>query len=473
MATFDFIADIHCHPEMKPFGKSYPQGFRHDPDPRQPNNVWKRDRVDFLESLGLLFGLTKFRQSDLSSGTLGRVRLLVVSLYPLERGFVTGANGRRHGPRIDALVNLATGVGPACIDATQATRDYFPTLEQQYEFWRQLDGRPVPRGPHAGRHYRLCRTAQDVEQALNDPQATAVVFSIEGAHAFGPGAIFHEKPFDHALLLERITKVKKWPHRPLFVTLMHHFYNELGGHAPSLAGIVALSTNQRHGRGEPLNDLGREVVRRLLDPADGRILIDIKHMSRQCRDDYYRLLDQEYGPHTVPIVVSHGAVSGSALVANNPFLNEEINFDDDDLIRVARSGGLFGIQLDQRRIASAEVIRANKNQLDRGRWRWAGLVWAQLRHVAEVLDHDGLPAWNTACLGTDFDGIVNPIRRFQTHDDLPRLADFLLEHLEAYFNQRGGPPLQVAANRELPPQEILNRFLGGNALALIQQQLVA
>lgn len=473
----NFIADIHCHPDMKPFGKSYPLGFHHTPDVGRDNCVWRADPPTFIDEIGsVLGGLTKFRQSDLTTGSRGRVRLVVVSLYPVERGFATGRNGHRHGLPIDALVNLATGVGAACINAVQDTTDYYPALRQQYDFWRQLDGADVPVNRHERRRYHLCGTRRDLDHALQDPNATAVVLSIEGAHALGPGAVYRDQPFDAATLLARVAELKQWRHPPVFVTLMHHFYNELGGHAPSLAGVVALVTNQADFRGAPLNELGRQVIRRLLDAADGRILIDVKHMSRRSRDDYYALLDTEFaGEAPVPIIVSHGAVMGPEDTDDNIFLFEEINFADDELVRIGRSGGLFGVQLDQRRIASKKVIQRNKSilSLSHGPQRWAGLVWQQLRHLAEVLDRAGLPAWDTACFGTDFDGIVNPIRRFKTHEDLPELAKQVLEHVREYFDQPGGPPLQVPANRAITPEQVLDRFVSGNALALIERSLPA
>jgi hypothetical protein len=38
------------------------------------------------------------------------------------------------------------------------------------------------------------------------------------------------------------------------------------------------------------------------------------------------------------------------------------------------------------------------------------LVWNQVRHIAEVLDKNGRKARNTAAIGSDFDGIVDPLK---------------------------------------------------------------
>ena len=86
------------------------------------------------------------------------------------------------------------------------------------------------------------------------------------------------------------------------------------------------------------------------------------------RIKYYSLLESEYLNHDIPIIVSHGAVNGYPSVYNNsrkndengPFWGRDINFYDDEIINIARSHGIFGIQLDDRLIAN-EVNEKKSN----------------------------------------------------------------------------------------------------------------
>ncbi|MBC8085492.1 MAG: peptidase M19, partial [Hymenobacter sp.] len=153
----------------------------------------------------------------------------------------------------------------------------------------------------------------------------------------------------------------------------------------------------------------------------------------------------------------------------------DINFYDEDLLRIARSGGLLGLQLDERRVGSPAALRKAKGHLQRRKilFHWAGLVWNQVRHVAELLDREGLFAWGSLALGTDFDGIVDPINGYWTHEELPALSDFLLMHAHNYLTGPGGPALTLPANRTVGEEEIVSRIMADNALEFLLKHLPA
>lgn len=467
----DFIIDLHCHPSMKPFGRSFKTDNQHqNARLTSPANAWFHDKPSLFDKLlNYTAQLTKFRQSDFASSRTGRVRVVVASLYPPEKGFFVGRLGT--GPVADVVLDLAAGLGKQRIQAIQNQQDYFQDLLAEYQFLRDLDGQLVtlPSGEKA--RYRLCGSRADVETTLQEPGALAILLSIEGAHAFGCGLDSQHQPAQLATLRAHVQAVKAWAHRPLFITFAHHFYNELGGHAASLTGLVAKVADQSPGLGTGLTDLGQEVLRELLDNATGRrIFIDIKHMSRLCRQQYYQLLDAEYAGQDIPIIASHGAVAGHD-ADRQLFLDADINFYDDDLLRIARSGGLLGLQLDERRIGSPAVLRKARGQVLRRKilYNWAGLVWNQVRHVAELLDRHGLFAWGSLALGTDFDGIVDPINGYWTHEQLPALSDYLLMHAHNYLAD--SPPLALATNRAVNEEEIVSRLMADNALAFLLKYL--
>jgi microsomal dipeptidase-like Zn-dependent dipeptidase len=425
------------------------------------------------KALNFVAQLTKFRQSDFTSSRSGRVRVLVASLYPPERAFFVNKLGT--GAVGDTALDLATGLGHQRIQGIQHLQDYFLDLQAEYNFLRNLDGQLVtlPSGEQA--RYRLCGTRADVETALEEPNTLAVLLSIEGAHAFGCSFDPTARPARLETLQAHIREVKAWPHRPLFITFAHHFFNELAGHAASLTSLVAKFTDRSVGLGTGLTELGRAVLRELLDNAEGRrILIDVKHMSRLSRQQFYALLDAEYAGQDIPIVASHGAVTGND-TDRHLFWDFDINFYDEDLLCIARSGGLLGLQLDERRVGSPAARRKAKGHLQRRKilFHWAGLVWQQIQHVAELLDHNGLFAWGSLGLGTDFDGIVAPINGYWTHEELPMLSDYLLMHAHNYLKGPGSQVLTLPANRAVSEEEIVSRVMADNAMAFLLKHLPA
>jgi hypothetical protein len=184
------------------------------------------------------------------------------------------------------------------------------------------------------------------------------------------------------------------------------------------------------------------------------------------------LLDSDYASENIPIVVSHGAVNGyknahgSTTFPGSPdlFYKRDINFYDDELLRIARSNGLFGIQIDERRIASNVMLWSlsgkfrNKELL----FHFSKLVWNQIEHVAKVLDNSGFPAWDTVCLGSDYDGIVNPIPGYWTQEDIQHLDDNLLIHANNFLKKY---PLSQKAE----PEEVIFKFKCGNALQFLKR----
>ena len=95
------------------------------------------------------------------------------------------------------------------------------------------------------------------------------------------------------------------------MSLAHHFWNGLCGHAESFSGIVKKKVDQTEGLNVGITFLGRKIIAQLLATNNGkRILIDIKHMSVTSRQDYYRILENHEAFKEVPLIVSHGAANG-------------------------------------------------------------------------------------------------------------------------------------------------------------------
>lgn len=420
-------------------------------DAGRKNSIWLYNPPNALEKFVNRLGtLTKFSQTDMTALAKAKTEIVVVSLYPFEKHFLTKRIWGWKG-LTDALVNLAAGISQKRIDNVLNHSNYFEDLMDEYHFFMQLHNQ-VQRIDGVFYTYRVVKSFAEIEQnlAINNESKKIinVVLSIEGGHCFNTGLKMDENSANPQEVMQNVLKVKQWEHPPLFITLSHHFYNELAGHARSIS-IGALRDNQNRGLNTHITPLGFQVIEMLLDTSKGkRILIDIKHLSIASRKAYYQLLDTTYATQNIPVIASHGGVTAhrsiyTPSVTDYPnliqwFSNIDINFYDDELLRIAKSNGLFGIQLDERRIGSKKAISQSKIWIPNKRkqlQKKALLVWRQVAYIAEVLDTEGLYCWGIQSIGSDFDGIVDPINGLWTAENIRDLGEELFNHATAYLNE--------------------------------------
>jgi microsomal dipeptidase-like Zn-dependent dipeptidase len=473
-----FYIDFHCHPALKSYGKSFndhPIGV-HSPNVHDKNSAWYYDAPDLFDrGIQLFTGISKFTQADFSTLSFGNARLICASLYPIERGFFKNNLGQSIVS--DVVDNFITGVGRARVNSVQGMVNYFEDLQREYDFYKQLHDQWV--NTVSGRFkYILVRNYAEIEKYNGHPDQEHLIFviiSIEGMHVLNPDI---DKTPVESEFLDHVAAIKRWEYPPLFVTFSHHFYNELCGHARSLTGIVGKATDQSHGLGTGFTPLGRKVLEALLSKQNGsRVFIDIKHLSAQGRKEYLKILEDNYANENIPVIVSHGAANGLRSMDNkvmdstptaHKLLQEDINFYDEEILAVARSKGIFGLQLDERRIANAQTLKDVKHSLFMNKIRHyrAELLWNQVQHIAELLDRNNLPAWDCMAIGSDFDGIINPLNGFLTAETFVHLEEYLERYAYNYM-QDAGKKLQ--SYNQISADKIVHRIFHSNGLDFLQR----
>ena len=465
--------DFHCHSAMKPFGKSFNYSTigKNNPNRSRSSSIWRYNPPSLGDKLiNYILHLTKFSQANFSSMAKGGVTIICASLYPIEKWFF--ANKINNEFIKDIASNFATGVGRKRVDFVQAMTNYFNDLEMEFDFYKQLDGKII-KLPEGKFRYKLVKSYHEMEtlRAQDNDRITTicVVLSIEGMHVLNQNInqVPKEKDF-----MANIQTIKNWDTPPFFVSIAHHFWNHLCGHAESFTKLVKKKVDQSEGLNTGFTALGKKVVHELLSINNGkRILIDIKHMSVASRSDYYKIIDSTPAYKNIPIIVSHGAVNGlqsftekkqvGSKVAGK--LNSvDINFYNEEIIRIAKSKGILGIQLDERRIANKNTLKNTKHSIHRSKimhYR-SELLWNQVQHILEVLDNEGLFAWDCMAIGSDFDGIIDPLNGFWTSEELPFLADFLERHA---YNYMSNASFRVKENN-IKADKIIERIMSTNGL---------
>jgi len=466
--------DFHCHSSMKPFSKSFPE-MEHSENRRKKNSIWHDDRPNIFEKgLNYLAGLTKFKQADMSTLAEGGALCVSVSLYPPEQGFFKplGIDGRAS----DLVTDLVTGLGVKRIDKIQSNNSYFKDLENEYQFLKELEGREYSVGRRKWT-YKIIDSYSELETISfnEDIQTIGIFLSIEGLHALDCGM---ESSADRDTVLGNVSKLKSWENRIFFVTFSHHFYNELAGHARSLDSTMSKVIDQGPGLKTGFTDLGLEVLHKLLDTESGDpIFIDVKHMNVRTRREYYEILESDYSSEKIPIIVSHGAVTGyydeaeKQALPGQPqkFNSGNINFYDFELLKIEETKGIFGLQMDERRVGSEQELDNAKGKIRRRKilFHRSKLLWNQIEHIAKVLEADSRFAWGIQALGTDFDGIIDPLNGFWTAAEIGKyLEHYLLMH--AYDFMKGAGK-EMKSYNQIDPEEIVDRVMKGNGQAFLKK----
>ena len=477
------FVDLHCHPAMKPYGQSFkltPVG-QNTVNRRKKNSIWHYDPPNLFErALQLLCGISKFTQSDCATLAYGNTRIVCASLYPIEKGFFRNDLGT--GIVSDLANCFITSVSRQRVDYIQSISNYFDDLVNERNFYLQLSEKVI--NTDAGSYtYKVVSNYQQIQDHLSRGENISgntvfIVFTIEGMHAIN--TLYNEQgDADEAELLARTIEIKQWDHPPFFITFAHHFFNHLCGHARSLTQLVGNMTDQSFGINTGFTPLGHKVLKTLLSQDNGpRIYIDIKHMSAQSRTEYYQVLRDEYPVDKIPVIVSHGACNGLRSAAEpvldnietgRKMLQEDINFYDDEIITIAASKGIFGIQLDERRIASAATLKEIKHAIPMNKIRHyrAELVWNQVRHIIELLDSRELFAWDCIAIGSDFDGVINPLNGYLTAETFPHLQEYLERYIHNYMETDGKTILHTY--NQVSPSEAVNRIFSSNAMEFMKQ----
>ncbi len=332
--------------------------------------------------------------------------------------------------------------------------------------------------------YYLADDRNGIRQKFNPlNEDITMVLTIEGIHALGVG-----NPEDELLrdgeprtdvtigkLKSRIRQLKgeealedpelpRWEHRPFFITFANHFNNTLCGHARSLPMEARLIIDQRKNMDKGVLKQGTyEVMQELLGldedlqpTGSKRILIDVKNMSAAARSDYYKyvLRPFNYKPANkscrIPLIASHVAYSGidrlevqikntylekeDAHFRINKFLAWSINLSDEDVIEVHHSRGLMGLSFDRRLLGADPhprlVSLPLKGTLRRQAMKlFAGTIAQFVRIPFAYHLDEPLRIWDTLCLGTGFDGPMDPIHRYATVLQFKTVEEDLIEIL--------------------------------------------
>ncbi|MEK6616833.1 MAG: membrane dipeptidase [Bacteroidota bacterium] len=468
------LIDFHTHPLLKPVNSSL--------DVSKIENIWKEfPEPETCRQLNFFIreaikSTDKLSQSDFTKVTRGDVNGIFIAMGPAERPFFHPKITRWyvHGilPSWD-YKKLARSVTGFCMDKVDSIFkrikekkgiDYF-NEELLPEFQYLLSQEKNTSIPNK---FKIAKNYSEFKHIIdNEPDTTVVVLTVEGAHSFGNFSnddftIDYDKVNEPAnytkykkIYLDNIKTVKQnWgDHTPFFVTLCHHFWNLLSGHSKSMSPSGAIIPgmdaiiDQLPNLNKPMTEVGKDVVKELLSRQNGRrILIDVKHMSVESRKWYYRYVkEQRDKEDNIPIICSHTSVNlfetmDDAARESDSFDKDKdrylssfsINLSNDEIKEIADSKGIIGIILNEGRMPGElgrKAIKAcGKGMSDAKRDVYLKLILCNIMQIIKVVNTK--EAWDLICIGSDFDGVIDP---FETYMDARTLKDLPI-HIMQYLS---------------------------------------
>ncbi|GJM30427.1 MAG: hypothetical protein DHS20C17_30620 [Cyclobacteriaceae bacterium] len=472
--------DLHCHPSFKTF-----LGARNQEDRQDCWNTLNFD-IDFkiLDS-----------QSSLTQVKAGKGTLIVCALYGLESGFAGSG-----------LIKLAAGLSP------HVEKRFLQEIQWGEWGYNQLmlgdyEHLMLSQQISPEKSFKHLQNIQQFDPVSNEIQ---VILAAEGGHNFYDN---DQLPGHASGVLENLL-FHKQPGNPrlLYATLTHLQQSAFCTHA---YGMKLINNPVFFPTGNGLNNLGKSFIRTALTSQNGpSILIDIKHMSLQSRLQFYQLRNTEF-PNS-PIMATHMGVTGSSYL-NKPIKKVQtniprkcveafyyrqpgavdtyfnpwsINLFDEDIREIMLSGGLIGLSLDQRILgfgkASKEVFSLEEFRMDEFKpirkpkyhrlhhghhdtgqkirnWqiRYFCNNWLHVVKIGQQVIGDD--AWNHICIGSDFDGLIDPINDFTSAEKykfvFARLVDWM-------------PKMAVAMEVTVAATDVQKRVSGlvfDNALKFLEQ----
>ncbi|MBL7773843.1 MAG: hypothetical protein JNM95_13340 [Chitinophagaceae bacterium] len=488
--------DMHCHSSSKPVMKE--PGYSNTRDLFDPPYLDKNVQKGFdFESEAFLINLFKkvienqsgvfqHSQSHFDSMYKGGIRVACISLTPMEIGFnVLKQNAEGRVPLLKKiafkrpntkylvnpkLVNALTGYDVDLVEKLQSSLgDYYEgLLLREYHMLMSYNNRSIQSG-NLNYTIRIPANKSEFDKYAYKDNNLTLLLSIEGMHSLMKAphidSVFEgqqeKRKFTRGdinqeillLIDQRVDEMKNtWAVKPLFISMMHHFWNGLGGHAPSLGRTIGAIVSQNEGMYADFNQNGIAAVLKLL--KNSPIYVDIKHMSPQCRKTYYELLQfhQELKPKTgnkkfrFPVICSHTGIAPVASLQHlidqrakeEDIINDKgsflfkscINICKQEIEYIIESEGFIGIQLDEKRIAGKHVRqKLEKKYQSNMRLLYVKMLWA---NMFEAVRLTGIKeTWDVLAIGSDYDGLINHLDPYPTSAHFVQLKQDMLQFLKS------------------------------------------
>lgn len=459
-----FICDLHIHPTLMAFG-SGPDGA--NPHIFLQTTITRKRTSNLLGCLAAvapgqmkdLSSLSPTSQTDFSNLSRGKCKLVGIALGSMEAGFTQLNIAAIHkllgslvgNPGKARIVESISGIHYNKVvyirDRLSNHQDnpgYFTEFQKEVAYvWGHKDKTFLLDQEDFPYTIRFPASLSELRSQLEEDNNVVAFFGVEGMQSLGIGL---SEPTPETDFADRIAFAKSFGGIFLYASLNHHFPNTLAGHARTMGKKLGQLVQQKTDETRGISPYGYKVIDALLNKNIGgkTVLIDLKHFNLKSRRDFYAYFKQNYSGLNLPIICSHTGMTNKSwesviqtpdyvdtdeMNAHSYFHEWSVNMYKEDVWEIIQSGGLIGIQLDEKRLGGEIIWKRVVHEPGVSKEAaFADLVLANILSVVqtayEYAHHLGLPmfetlekAWSCICIGSDFDGLVNPIDNVVTSAD--------------------------------------------------------
>ena len=151
----------------------------------------------------------------------------------------------------------------------------------------------------------------------------------------------------------------------------------------------------------------------------------------------------------------------------------DVFLSDEEIMIIHNSGGLIGLNLDERIMMGKEVLDVTRKG---ARWkltRQAKIIWIeplieQIIHIARTIyaqKGDVNVVWDNICIGSDFDGMITPIKAYRNANCFPEIDKMIFERLRKSISTE--PFLANKSDSEI--REVTDKIVWKNILRFLKK----
>lgn len=464
MPSQEVYIDFHCHPEIKTFLSADKENERAD--------CWFNvDLTGALDVADTFLGNILDSQCSLNQLKKGKISIAIAGLYALEKPMIKGKIFKLFKKVINLLKlseikSLEDKLNHDLLKRISAPQSsYFEVFKEIRQ--HLLNAAAINPG------FKLLNKISEY-----DPGKLNLILTIEGGHVLYDTVGKDEDA--EPVVLGHLDELKQNGY--FFLTLTHLARIPMCTHA---YGMKIIKDSEFIPSGFGITDLGKKVITKALNKKSGnRILIDTRHMSLRARLQYYEMLES---PELsgIPIIMSHAGVTGVSHdempvykyktkgncvevtyyrpdgIMNTKFNPWSINLYDEEIHTIIQSKGIIGINLDERIQGTKQrtpkqtreyfskkeflvyenTIRQNINKFKKLREKEKkskedkALIEPNndIKHICNNILHivktGGEQAWKHMCIGSDFDGLINPVECCRDSTKFKKLHKRLIKWL--------------------------------------------
>jgi hypothetical protein len=90
------------------------------------------------------------------------------------------------------------------------------------------------------------------------------------------------------------------------------------------------------------------------------------------------------------------------------------------------------------------------------------MLWNNIQHIAQLLDKNDLFAWDCIAIGSDYDGVIDPINMFWTAEQMDDMLQYIERHAFNFFSDPD-TTLKNSFNK-IEPAEVVDRIFHHNSM---------